>query len=184
NGTGDHQVIAIGYDMGRYKGDLGPHKEDFKIFVCDPNQPGEVRTLVPYVSRELFHYQEGGSSTWRTYFVDKKYSVNRPPKIENGHFPDDGLVHELVLAFATGGDALRGGNDTVNVLINLMDGRQETHRNVNGGARWINDYTNNAEVALDRPVAFDQVTNLIVSTTFTGGIGGDNWDMAGLDIFT
>jgi hypothetical protein len=184
NGTGDHQVIAIGYDMGRYKGDLGPHKEDFKIFVCDPNHPGEIRTLVPDVSRELYHYLEGGSNEWRTYFVDKKYSVNPPPRIENGHFPNDGLVHELIFAFATGGDDLRGGNDNVNVLVNLIDGRQEAHRNVNVGARWINDYTNNAEVVLDRPVAFDQIANLIVSTTFTGGIGGDNWDMKGLDIFT
>jgi hypothetical protein len=184
NGTGDHQVIAIGYDMGRYQGDLGAHKEDFKIFICDPNHPGKTMTLVPDVSRQVYHYREGSSSEYRTYFVDKKYSLSAPPRMMNGHFPNDGLVHELVLAFATGGDDLRGGNDNVNVLINLMDGRQGNHHNVNLGARWINDSTNNAEVVLDRPVAFDQITNLIVSTTFTGGIAGDNWNMKGLDIYT
>lgn len=183
-GTGDHQVIAIGYDMGRYKGDLGAHMEDFKIFIADPNFPGKTRTLVPDIKGEFFHYQEGGDKKYRTYFVDKKYSVSKPPRIANGHFPNDGLVHELVLAFATGGDDLRGGNDNVNVLINLMDGRQENHRNINLGARWINDYTNNAEVVLDRPVAFDQITNLVVSTTFTGGIAGDNWNMNSLDVHT
>src|SRR6266550_4591762 len=50
NGTGDHQVVAFGYDMGNYKGDLGAHKEDFKIFISDPNHPGEKMTLVPDVS--------------------------------------------------------------------------------------------------------------------------------------
>src|SRR5919199_1099559 len=54
-GTGDHQVLAIGYDMGRYQGDLGPHIEDFKIFICDPNHPGQTMTLVPDVENERFH---------------------------------------------------------------------------------------------------------------------------------
>ena len=184
NGTGDHQVIAIGYDMGQYKGDLGDHKEDFKIFICDPNYPGQVRTLVPDVAREVYHYLEGGSSTWRTYFVDRKYWLSAPPRITNGHFPDDGLVHELILACATGDDDLRGGNDNLNVTVNLMDGRQEVHHNVNVAARWINQYTNNAEVVLDRPIKFDQITNLVLSTTFTGGIAGDNWTVDNFGIFT
>jgi hypothetical protein len=33
---GDHQVLAIGYDFGNYKGDKGANVSDFKIFVYDP----------------------------------------------------------------------------------------------------------------------------------------------------
>ena len=182
--TGDHQVLAIGYDMGRYQGDLGPHIEDFKIFICDPNHPGQTMTLVPDVENQVFHYLEGGGNKWRTYFVDRKYVSKRPPLIQNGHFPADGLVHELVLGFATGGDDLRGGDDNVNVLVNLLDGRQESHKNVNLGARWIDNYLQYAEVALDRAVPFEQIAGLVVSTTFTGGLNGDNWDMDSLDVHT
>src|SRR5262249_12941569 len=45
--TGNHQVIAIGYSMGRYQGLLGDHIQDFKLYVCDPNYPGQIRTLIP-----------------------------------------------------------------------------------------------------------------------------------------
>lgn len=42
--TGNHQMVAIGYDMGRYAGDLGSNKGEFKIFVYDPNSPNTTRT--------------------------------------------------------------------------------------------------------------------------------------------
>ena len=32
---GDHFVLAVGYDFGRYKGDKGDFIEDFKIFIYD-----------------------------------------------------------------------------------------------------------------------------------------------------
>src|SRR5262245_20205659 len=31
-----HVVLAVGYDLGRYKGDLKANKGDLKIFLCDP----------------------------------------------------------------------------------------------------------------------------------------------------
>ncbi len=37
-----HQVIAVGYDLGRYAGDFGPHQTDLRIFVVDPNFPGRI----------------------------------------------------------------------------------------------------------------------------------------------
>jgi hypothetical protein len=114
--TGNHQVIAFGYDMGNYKGDLGAHKEDFKIFICDPNHPNTPRTLIPDVAREIYRYREGGSETWRTYFVDEAYKTQFPPEVRSEDFPTDGLVYELILDFFTGGDDLRGGNDNVDVI--------------------------------------------------------------------
>jgi hypothetical protein len=100
--TGSHQMIAFGYDMGNYKGDLGAHKEDFKIFICDPNHPNTRKTLIPDVAREIYHYQEGGSETWRTYFVDETYLTQFPPNVRSEDFPADDLVYELILDFSPG----------------------------------------------------------------------------------
>src|SRR5262245_30775460 len=56
NNTGNHCVIAIGYDLGRYKGDLKANKGDLKIFVCDPNYPQQTMTLVPDLGRHYYTY--------------------------------------------------------------------------------------------------------------------------------
>jgi uncharacterized protein YjbI with pentapeptide repeats len=81
-----HQVIAIGYDLGRYKGDLKGSKEDLKIFICDPNYPTEIMILRPSESRLRYYYEltdaqrEKGipDKEWLTYFVDLKYTATRP----------------------------------------------------------------------------------------------------------
>lgn len=177
--TDNHQVIAIGYDMGRYKGDLGAFKEDFKIFICDPNHPGRVMTLVPDLAKQVFCYGPG-TETWRTYFVDKNYHARQPPKLAGTSYPHDGRAHELALSFTTGGDDLRGGNDNVDLVVNVADGSQQVHRNINQGGRWIPKYTETAEVVLQPAVARSDIRSLVVSTTFHGGIGGDNWDMSRL----
>ena len=177
--TGNHQVIAIGYDMGRYKGDLGAHVEDFKIFICDPNYPGIVRTLIPNLGRQIYQYQEGGAETWRTYFVDENYSVHQPPAIPNANYPQDGMVYELILPFVTGPDDLRGGS-IVNLVVNLMDGTQQTYGSINLGSRWVSNNEETAEVILLAPILESQIKNLVISTNFSGGVDGDNWDMNSL----
>lgn len=75
---GDHQVLAIGYDTGRYAGDLGRHREELKIFIYDPNYPGETKVLVPDLQRGGYLYP-GDDKLWLTYFVDGKYRPNPPP---------------------------------------------------------------------------------------------------------
>lgn len=75
---GDHQVLAIGYDTGRYRGDLGQHRGDLKIYVYDPNHPGETKTLVPDLRRGGYRYADE-DKLWLTYFVDGKYRPRRPP---------------------------------------------------------------------------------------------------------
>ncbi|HEX6880343.1 MAG TPA: hypothetical protein VF135_08265, partial [Terriglobales bacterium] len=145
--TGNHQVVAIGYNLGRYKGDLKDYKEELKIFVYDPNYPRLVRTLIPDVGAQLYRYQEGGTERWRTYFVDKKYQVKTPPPAMNPTYANDGAIHELLMAFNTGNDDLRGGSE-VNLVLNLADGTQQLYRNINLGARWLSNYSETARVVL------------------------------------
>ena len=186
NSGGDHQVLAIGYDMGGYKGDLGANAANFKIFVYDSNHPGRTMTLIPDMANKVYKYppsdNDGDNQNWRTYFVDKNYHAQVPPNIPNSVYPNDGLVHELVLAFATGGDDMRGGNDNLDVKVNAFDGTQQNYPSVNLGKRWMSNYTQYAQIVLSRPLALSQIKNLVLSDTFTGGISGDNWDMASLDV--
>ncbi len=75
-----HQVLAIGYDLGRYTGDLGQNKEDLKIYVYDSNFPSRTMTLVPNLGNATYYYVEEPSCSWLTYFVDKKYRLATPPR--------------------------------------------------------------------------------------------------------
>src|SRR6185503_18400902 len=86
-------------------------------------------------------------------------------------------AYELLLKFGTGQDDLRGGNDNVDVLVNLRDGSQQRFRNVNLGGRWISNYRETVRIVLTKPVKPSLIKDLVVSTTFRGGIAGDNWDM-------
>jgi len=178
--TGNHQVVAIGYDMGRYKGDLGAFETDFKIFIYDPNYPNQSMTLVPDPANHIYRYQSGGSGeTWRTYFVDKNYHAQRPPAISNPLYPTDSLVHELVLGFYTGSDDLRGGS-IIDLTINSFDGTQQHYPNINLGARWLDHYRENAAIVLTRPLPVSQIRSLVLTGArgfVAGSMGGDNWDM-------
>ena len=75
-----HQVLAIGYDLGRYTGNLGQYKEELKIFIYDPNFPLRIMTLVPNLSNATYYYLEDTRCSWLTYFVDKRYRVASPPR--------------------------------------------------------------------------------------------------------
>jgi len=183
---GDHQVLAVGYEMGRYNGRFGPNAGDLKIFVYDPNWPGHTMVLQPDPESQTFFYsnlsnREAGR--WLTYFVDKKHQPETPPAIaETDLGPNDGRIRELILEIGTGGDDLRGGNDNVSVAIGLFG--RATHRvaNINGGARWIGDYTQFVPIRLPAPVPPESITSITISTNFGGGIGGDNWNMDKLKV--
>lgn len=172
-----HQVLAIGYALGRYQGDLGVFAEDLRIFIYDPNHPGLVMTMAPSVADRCYYYVENRSEAWMTYFVDLKYRLTLPPVIESTSSPPDGLIRELVLELRTGGDDLRGGNDNVHATINYHDGSSQTAPNINGMARWINNYTQTVPIALARPVRADAIKNVVLTTTFGGGMFGDNWNL-------
>ncbi len=185
--SGNHQMLAIGYDLGRYRGDFGANQEDFKVYVCDPNRPTRTMRLVPDTSAKIWVLEDdtGAKLTktgWQTYFVDKKYGAKTPPRLPNPNYPADGKLHELIVTFQTGADDLRGGNDNVNLTLNLADRSTQVYPNINRGARWIPNYRESECIVLRTPVAVNQIRSLVISTTFGGGIGGDNWDMLYVEV--
>jgi hypothetical protein len=182
----DHQVLAIGYDMGRYKGDVGNYKEDLKIFLYEPNHPGKVITLVADASKLEFYYAERPDKRWRSYFVDDKYRAMSPPTIPNPvefNQVEDGLVHALRLNFQTGVEELRGGSLHVNLKILFTDGTEKDYQNISQGGRWLPGYWETVEVALTTPRRFEEIRSIMINTNNTIGITGDRWDMESVDIY-
>ncbi|WP_374012682.1 hypothetical protein [Pseudoxanthomonas koreensis] len=204
---GDHQVLAIGYDTGRYTGDLGRYREDLKIFIYDPNYPNETKVLVPDLRRGGYRYQDE-DKLWLTYFVDGKYRASRPPapEVVQGAVPvrpsasasarpavratkpgtqlpaktpaATGLTtRELLLTIHTGNDDLRGGSDNADVMIRVRGLPPVQQRNINGGRRWLGNYDQTVRIALPRAVPLEDLTELSLVTRFGGGIGGDNWNV-------
>ncbi|MEO6525907.1 MAG: hypothetical protein ABIP93_04730 [Gemmatimonadaceae bacterium] len=174
---GDHQVIAIGYDMGRYQGALGEFKEDLKLFILDPNHPGKTVTLVPDVAALEYHYVEWPNEKWRSYFVDGRYSAMTPPNIPNPAYPNDGLAHELEITFTTGADDMRGGADHVDLVLRMADNSTQSYTNISLGGRWLPNYFETVQLVLTTPVAKSAIKSMQISTNSTGGLNGDNWDM-------
>ncbi len=91
--------------------------------------------------------------------------------------PSGNQVSKISFTFSTGDDDLRGGNDNLNITIHFADGTTQFEPNVNHSARWPDGSTKGAEVLLTRSVTIDQITAITLSDTFTGGSGGDNWNM-------
>lgn len=75
-----HQVLAIGYDIGRYTGDLGQNQEDLRIYVYDSNYANQTMILRPNLSNQTYYYENDTACSWLTYFVDKKYRLASPPR--------------------------------------------------------------------------------------------------------
>jgi hypothetical protein len=177
-----HQVIAIGYQVGRYKGDLGEFKEDFKIFICDPNYPNKTMTLVVNPAENSYYYLEDNACKWMTYFVDKKYKVSSPPSAPAQSSVGNAMVKTLLLEIKTGGDDLRGGSDNVNVMVKFTDGTSQSFNNINKSTRWINNYTETVPIELSVAISKNKIKSITLKTTFGGGLGGDNWNMEMLRI--
>ena len=91
--------------------------------------------------------------------------------------PAGNQVSKISFTFWTGDDDLRGGNDNLNITIHFADGTTQSEPNVNHGERWTDGSTKGAEVLINRTVTIDQIKSITLSDTFTGGSGGDNWNM-------
>lgn len=172
---GSHQVLAIGYEMGRYRGDLGENIEDLSIFVYDPNHPNTTMTLKPSVGGAMYLYSEENNCRWRAYFTDMKYSKATPPTITNA-------PNQLLATFRTGGDDLRGGNDNVHLVLLLRSGATLRFDNVNNGKRWVDGSTQPVSRTLSSSFRTEDVVGVRIETTLGGGIGGDNWNLEALSI--
>lgn len=178
NCAGDHVVLAIGYDVGTFTGEFvdGPsgNQHLVKIYVYDPNSPGQRSVLVADPYRSVFHMQGDRNYAWRTWFI-ADYSPKRPPLITRPS-------REVVVSLRTGGDDLRGGNDNVHVVLLARDGREHRASNVNYRKRWVNHSTNEVSIALPEGWSVDDLRGLRLETTFGGGIAGDNWNLDWLSV--
>jgi hypothetical protein len=163
-----HQVLAIGYETDANDGLRA-------ILLYDPNLPDQIVRMIPNAKRNWFQYTHDKSIRWRTYFVDKSHSAKTPPSFPNPNYPNDGLVRELLLTFETGDDDLRGGNDNVDLVIRLTNGKTIVKKQINLGARWLRNYGETASVRIPATPLAD-IAAFSVSTTFAGGAFGDNWD--------
>jgi hypothetical protein len=172
---GNHQVLAIGYDTGTYSSTWQGYP-NLKIRVYDPNYPGETLTLRTDTTSRRWYYESRPTRRWLTYFVDANYGRVSPPQhtsVSNG----------VVLKLRTGGDDLRGGNDNVNVVLTLSDGRTFRFDRVNNGQRWMGGSTEWVALSLPSTVNPSSVTRVRLETTFGGGIGGDNWNLDELRMY-
>lgn len=172
--SGDHQVLAVGYDMGGYQGDFGANLTKFAILIYDPNFPGRTMTLMAYPEADQFRYREadhrGHRHRWRSWFVNANYNPAAPPDVALA-------PRELVLELRTGGDDLRGGNDNVHVVALLRDGRELRFENVNNLRRWVGNSWQTVALPVPADVGPADIRGVRLETTFGGGIGGDNWNL-------
>lgn len=88
-------------------------------------------------------------------------------------------VDKLEVGCSTGGDDLRGGNDNLNIQIELPNGDRTSSTNVNKGKSWDKYSWHTVIVPLNRPISRWNLsgTKVTLKTTFSGGWNGDNWDM-------
>ncbi len=93
-----------------------------------------------------------------------------------------GEVTALNFTFRTGNDDLRGGHDNLNIAIHFANGTSQAETNANQSQRWADGTTHQVSVVLNQPVTIDQIKSATLETTFTGGSGGDNWNMDSVDI--
>ena len=134
-------------------------------------------TLIPDLAAKTYLEVESGIC-WRSYFVNSKYKPKTPPDINNLQANEpDGSIRHIYATFETGGDDLRGGNDNVHLTVNYKDGSSQTFNNVNGRARWVDNNDETVPLTLNRAVRKADIANFTITTTFGGGIGGDNWNL-------
>jgi len=103
--------------------------------------------------------------------------INAQPEVG---CPARDQVKSISFTFSTSDDDLRGGNDNLNISIMFTDGTRQDDPNVNHSQNWPNGSTKGAEVLLNRSVTMNQIRGLVLSDTFSGGSGGDNWNMASM----
>lgn len=174
-----HQVLAIGYDLGRHQADGDGHQDEVRVVLCDPNFPGRTRTMVPDLAAQAWVYAEGPKRVrWTSWFVDVHYAAKTPPPaLQVAPWPDDGLVHELVLECSTGDNDLRGGDENLDVVVHAAAGAPQVCPNVNLGARWLARYREHGRIVLDPPVAAAALQRLELAVP-----AGDGFDLQQLRV--
>jgi microsomal dipeptidase-like Zn-dependent dipeptidase len=91
-----------------------------------------------------------------------------------------GEVRALMLTIRTGGDDLRGGNDNATATIDL--GTSSVDCPLNGGEVWGNHSLHTVRCALPAGTQRSSLREVRIKTSFSGGIGGDNWNMDSIQV--
>jgi hypothetical protein len=164
-GGGHHEVLVIGYQLNAFNAAWGGFP-NMKLVVYDPNFPNSKRTFAPDALNQVWVDQGALNRKWVGYVVDTSYQAKTPPIINPSA--------DMVVAMRTGADDLRGGNDNLNIELTMKDGSVKPFNNVNNSVRWLSQALEH--VALDVSNPYDVVSVKLI-TTFSGGIGGDNWNL-------
>lgn len=93
----------------------------------------------------------------------------------------DPVVSSLRVTLRTGGDDLRGGNDNAFIFVNIA-GRSRLELPFNGGVRLPDHSSRSLVIPLPAGVRLSQLRSLGVRATLGGGIGGDNWNIDGVNV--
>jgi hypothetical protein len=193
DGKGDHQVVAYGYKTTGVTNHTNLRAIGLEISIYDPNYPGNDNLrLIPDFKSQMYvttllnpkdPSKREHQARYRSYFVDRRYSKTPPPAKLEIMMPADGMYHGLVITCGTGNDDLRGGKqEVVNLTMNLKNGKQQEFLNINRGANWAANTTENAHVAVPAGVRKEDILSLVFWTTFSGGLSGDNWDLQSVTV--
>jgi hypothetical protein len=90
-------------------------------------------------------------------------------------------VKQLLFVFKTSDDDLRGGNDNLNISVRGQ-GFTQDQNNVNQSENWANNSTRGVTITLNSTVTLADLQQIVLTTTSTGGMGGDNWNMQSVAI--
>jgi hypothetical protein len=184
SGNGNHVILAVGYSLGRYRGDFNGHPGDYKIYAYDPNKGNMLVTLVPNMINQCYFEVESGKA-WRTYFVNLKYDYDHTPPAGIPNFPEgepEGSIRHLYAQFWTGGDDLRGRNDNVGITVHYRDGTSQAFGNVNELARWVDNSTQTVHLGLNRAVRKSDILHFTLTTTFGDQFDSDDWNLDAIRI--
>lgn len=191
NGNGHHEVVAIGYDMGRYQGDKKGAITDFTIFAYDPNYPGEITQIKPNPTGRNFLYTAPEAARlsghkWLTWACDSKYSTVTPGAMPLIDFISDDKVSGLTMNFDTGADDLRGGKDGgssyIGIKVTTTAGTVLSFPKASLGERWISNVSQTIYLPLNPKLDPGSVASVEIVHTTEGGLSPDNWTMKGLTV--
>ena len=178
-----NQVVALGYDCGRYQGALGDFQEDFKIYCYDPAYPETVSTLQINKAQHYYYWKdhEFDGDHYSGYFVDTRYAAGTPPPDPSGaaSLPDC-KAHELVVTFKTGENGLSGVENNCNVMLQFTDGTVQQFRNLNRRLPCLNNTSYTAELWLANPLPLNVFQSIIIYTKPCDGLTNfpcNNWDL-------
>ena len=83
----------------------------------------------------------------------------------------------LQLSIVTGDDDLRGGNDNVRGSYRIGETWSAPLILNRRGARWPDRSRNSAQLDIPSNTTLRNLNAVKLQTTFSGGMGGDNWNM-------